>query len=110
MQNLNLPAIELGDSDSLNLGDRISIFGYPGIGGETVTYTSGNVSGFGGEPGVRESRAWIKTDATIAGGNSGGTAGDAAGRGGCTSGRLSGKVFLTQEQVITISKGEWICL
>ncbi|MGI9517567.1 MAG: S1 family peptidase, partial [Pirellulaceae bacterium] len=71
---LNLPAVHLGDSDSLELGDRISIFGYPGIGGETVTYTSGNVSGFTGERSVRDSRAWIKTDATIAGGNSGGTA------------------------------------
>ena len=71
---LDLPAVALGDSDSLELGDRISIFGYPGIGGETVTFTSGNVSGFSKERGVRSNRAWIKTDATIAGGNSGGTA------------------------------------
>ena len=72
--DLNLPSVHLGDSDSSELGDRISIFGYPGIGGETVTFTSGNVSGFTAESGVRGSRAWIKTDATIAGGNSGGTA------------------------------------
>jgi hypothetical protein len=72
--DLALPALPLGDSDSLELGDRISIFGYPGIGGETVTFTSGNVSGFRKEDQVRASRAWIKTDATIAGGNSGGTA------------------------------------
>lgn len=71
---LNLPAVALGDSDALELGDRISIFGYPGIGGETVTFTAGNVSGFSKEKGVRSNRAWIKTDATIAGGNSGGTA------------------------------------
>lgn len=71
---LNLPAVELGDSDALDLGDPIAIFGYPGIGGETVTFTSGNVSGFSHERGVQASRAWIKTDATIAGGNSGGTA------------------------------------
>jgi len=71
---LNLPSVPLGDSDKLDLGDRISIFGYPGIGGETVTFTSGNVSGFSDEDGVRSPRAWIKTDATIAGGNSGGTA------------------------------------
>jgi S1-C subfamily serine protease len=69
---LNLPALPIGDSDKLELGDPISIFGYPGIGGETITFTSGDVSGFTSERGV-EGRAWIKTDATIAGGNSGGT-------------------------------------
>ncbi len=72
-KRLNLPSVALGDSDTLELGDRLSIFGYPGIGGETVTFTSGNVSGFSQERGVNASRAWIKTDATIAGGNSGGT-------------------------------------
>ncbi len=74
IQNLNLPYVEVGNSDAMQLGDRLSIFGYPGIGGETVTYTAGNVSGFTGEQGVKQNRAWIKTDATIAGGNSGGTA------------------------------------
>ena len=77
---LDLPAIPLGDSDALDLGDRVEIYGYPGIGGETVTYTAGNVSEFSSEHGIRERRAWIKTDATIAGGNSGGMALDAAGR------------------------------
>ena len=73
VSNLNLPAVPIGDSDKLDLGDKLSIFGYPGIGGETVTFTSGNVSGFSSEKGVRSNRAWVKTDATIAGGNSGGT-------------------------------------
>ncbi len=73
---LNLPYAILGDSDKLQLGDPIRIFGYPGIGGETVTFTSGSVAGFSHEEGIRERRAWIKTDATIAGGNSGGTAVD----------------------------------
>jgi len=70
--SLNLPALPIGDSDKLELGDPVAIFGYPGIGGETITFTSGDVSGFVSERGV-EGRAWIKTDATIAGGNSGGT-------------------------------------
>jgi hypothetical protein len=78
--DLNLPAVPLGDSDRLELGDTLSIFGYPGIGGETVTFTSGSVSGFSKEPGLRDRRAWIKTDATIAGGNSGGTAIDHGGK------------------------------
>ncbi len=76
VRRLSLPSIPIGDSDKLELGDRISIFGYPGIGGETVTYTSGNVSGFSKEKGVTSPRGWIKSDATIAGGNSGGTAVD----------------------------------
>ncbi len=74
VHDLDLPAVDLGDSDKLQLGEPISILGYPGIGGETVTFTAGNVSGFSREKQVNASRAWIKTDATIAGGNSGGTA------------------------------------
>ena len=70
---LNLPTVPVGDSDDLEIGDGLSIFGYPSIGGETLTLTTGNVSGFNRERGV-EGRAWIKTDATIAGGNSGGMA------------------------------------
>jgi hypothetical protein len=80
VRRLKLPSVTLGDSDELDLGDKISIFGYPGIGGETVTYTSGNVAGFSSEKTVRTPRAWIKTDATIAGGNSGGTAVNKNGR------------------------------
>lgn len=71
---LKLPFIPVGDSDSLELGDTLAILGYPGIGGETVTFTSGSVAGFTKQKGVSARRAWIKTDATIAGGNSGGTA------------------------------------
>ncbi len=74
VRNLKLPYVPVGDSDSLELADTLAIFGYPGIGGETVTFTSGSVSGFSREQGVSDHRAWIKTDATIAGGNSGGTA------------------------------------
>jgi S1-C subfamily serine protease len=71
--SLNLPAVPLGDSDSLELGTPISILGYPGIGGETITLTRGEVAGFVSEPGVK-GHAFIKTSAAIAGGNSGGMA------------------------------------
>jgi hypothetical protein len=74
VSKLKLPAVPVGDSETLELGDTVSIFGYPGIGGETVTFTSGSVAGFSKEPGIKDRRAWIKTDATIAGGNSGGVA------------------------------------
>ena len=77
---LKLPHIPVGDSDDLELGDNLSIFGFPGIGGQTVTFTAGSVAGFNKQKGVRDRRAWVKTDATISGGNSGGTAVDMNGR------------------------------
>jgi S1-C subfamily serine protease len=77
--NLKLPWVPLGDSDELELGDVVSIFGFPGIGGETITFTSGSVSGFMEQRDIVRGRAWVKTDATIAGGNSGGTAVNTAG-------------------------------
>lgn len=80
VRDLNLPCVPIGDSDHLDLGHKLAILGYPGIGGETVTFTSGNVSGFTSEKGVRDTRAWIKTDATISGGNSGGTAVNESGK------------------------------
>lgn len=73
VEKLNLPYLAVGNSDQVELGDALSIFGYPGIGGDTLTYTQGTVAGFTRQEGVN-GRAWIKTDATIAGGNSGGTA------------------------------------
>ncbi len=69
-----LPFLELGDSDTVEVGDHISMIGYPAIGGSTVTVTEGIVSGFASEPAVTDNRAWIKTDATVSGGNSGGAA------------------------------------
>ena len=73
------PFVNLGDSDAVDIGDPVKILGYPGIGGETITFTSGSISGFTSEHSVGD-RAWIKTDATIAGGNSGGLAVNASGQ------------------------------
>ena len=70
---LNLPFVPLGDSDNLKLGESINILGYPGIGGDTITLTRGEVSGFTSEE-AYGNRAYIKTSGTIAGGNSGGLA------------------------------------
>jgi len=75
INSLNFPFVELGDSNLVHVGDHVSIFGYPGIGGDTITFTQGSVSGFTSEEQLGD-RAWIKTDATIAGGNSGGLAAD----------------------------------
>lgn len=72
---LNLPYVELGNSDQVHVGDNMNIFGFPSIGGNTITFTKGTVSGFSSENQIGD-RAWIKTDATISGGNSGGLAAD----------------------------------
>ena len=74
----DLPFLPIGDSDAVGLGDHLRIFGYPSIGGDTIPFTEGSVSGFTSEAGIAD-RAWVKTDATIAGGNSGGTAVNDAG-------------------------------
>jgi S1-C subfamily serine protease len=70
--------LPIGDSSAVAIGDELIIVGYPGIGGETVTLTRGYVSGFTSNP-TLGSHAWIKTDGTIAGGNSGGLAANTAG-------------------------------
>jgi len=71
--DLNLMPAKIADSDMVELGEEISILGYPGVGGETITYTAGRVSGFIDED--NDSIIdWIKTDAVVNHGNSGGTA------------------------------------
>lgn len=72
-------AAPLGDSDTVDLGDDLRILGYPVIGGETITLTTGSVSGFSAQAGLG-TRALMKTDASISAGNSGGMAIDADGR------------------------------
>jgi hypothetical protein len=66
---LALPSVPVGDSDTAQLGDPIDVFGYPLVGGDSLTYTTGVVSGFNFEE-PSESRAWITTDATLSGGAS----------------------------------------
>ncbi len=77
--SLHLPSVPIGNSDQVKFGDRLFVFGYPGIGGDTITYVTGDVSGFDSEDPIG-TRAWIKTDATVAGGNSGGLATNSLGQ------------------------------
>ncbi|MAT98457.1 MAG: hypothetical protein CL608_15035 [Anaerolineaceae bacterium] len=79
ISTLDLPFVEVGDSNTIRLGEEIRILGYPGAGGETITFTRGNVAGFESQNRVGD-RAWIKTDATISPGNSGGLGVNAAGQ------------------------------
>ena len=73
------PEARLGDSNTVNLGDGVRVLGYPVIGGDTITLTTGTVSGFSSEVGLGD-RALIKTDASISSGNSGGMAIDRDGQ------------------------------
>jgi len=74
------PTIPVGSSKDLVPGvTEIFVIGYPGVGGPTINVTRGTVSGFLGKEGGA-GRDWIKTDAAIAHGNSGGTAIDEEGK------------------------------
>jgi pSer/pThr/pTyr-binding forkhead associated (FHA) protein len=77
--DLVFPTIPIGDSDLLRIGDPIAIIGYPGLGGNTPTFTRGTVSGFLADDFIEQERGWIKTDAEVNRGNSGGMAINAKG-------------------------------
>ncbi len=79
VDDIDLPALEVGDSDELEIGDALRILGFPLIGGDTLTTTEGTVSGFLDDPFV-DGATWIKTEASLSGGNSGGAAVDRGGR------------------------------
>jgi len=72
--NTIFPYINIWGSNSSNLkfGDKIEVIGYPGIGGSTITYTSGDFSGFGSKS--DNTQNYIKTTALLEHGNSGGSA------------------------------------
>ncbi|HSF95887.1 MAG TPA: Do family serine endopeptidase, partial [Thermohalobaculum sp.] len=77
----DLPALELRDSDTLEVGELVLAIGNPFGVGQTVT--SGIVSGLArsGAPGARAAKGYfIQTDAPINPGNSGGALIDMGGR------------------------------
>ncbi len=68
---------QIWDDENVELGDELQILGYPGVGGTTITYTRGTVSGFERLLTDDGYYPWlIKTDASINPGNSGGGAFD----------------------------------
>lgn len=72
---IKLPFIELGDSNRIQVGDKVLIAGFPGISGSTFTLSQGIMQGWIGENRqTDEGKNWIKTDAEINPGNSGGGA------------------------------------
>ena len=79
VSNLNLPFVQLGDSNKLMIGDPLHVFGFQGTGGMTLTYSQGSVGGFTGDDLQSSGRQWVKHDAQSGPGNSGGGAYDASG-------------------------------
>jgi hypothetical protein len=78
--NINFPFINIWNSNSnlLKFGDKIEVVGYPGIGGSTITYSSGDFSGFGTD--LDGTRNYIKSTAMLEHGNSGGSAFNSSGQ------------------------------
>jgi S1-C subfamily serine protease len=105
--NLGLTAPPRGDSESLLPGDRLAVIGYPGLGGATVTYTEGVVSGFLDED-LDGEFEWIKTDTEVNPGNSGGLAIDGAGNfigvptAGYSRADVAGKISLVRPATIAL--------
>lgn len=66
------------NSDNLKFGDKIEVVGFPNIGGATITYTSGDFSGFGSN--LDGTQNYIKTTALLEHGNSGGAAYNSTGQ------------------------------
>jgi S1-C subfamily serine protease len=62
------PIVELGDSQSVQLLDDLVIIGFPEKGGSSITMSTGVIEG------KDLLEAWIKTDARLIHGNSGGAA------------------------------------
>lgn len=77
--DLSLPWLEIGDSDALQIGDPVTVIGFPAIGGDTVSADQGDVSGFLDDPKLG-TRGWIKTSAVVHSGNSGGLGANAQGQ------------------------------
>jgi len=73
--DITMRPLPMAEEGAVTIGDELRNIGYPGIGGALITVTEGTVAGFEPDENVDQlgNSGWIKTDATIAGGNSGGT-------------------------------------
>ncbi|MFH0923650.1 MAG: S1C family serine protease [Candidatus Falkowbacteria bacterium] len=78
--NKTYPYINIWDSnsDALQFGDKIEVIGFPSIGGSTITYTSGDFSGFGSS--ADGTQNYIKSTAPLEHGNSGGASYNSSGQ------------------------------
>lgn len=72
---MEFPFLKLTQTDLSNINDAVTAIGYPSIGGDTVTITQGVISG----KADKYNKKWLKTDAVISFGSSGGAAISASG-------------------------------
>lgn len=72
----SFPYLDLNTTDTAAVSNEITVLGYPSIGGDTITITKGIISG----KESKYNKSWIKTDAVVSYGNSGGAAIDASGK------------------------------
>ena len=68
------PHLAIVDHRRMRPDDEVSIWGYPGLVGVSINATRGTIGGFSGEDFVSAGDRWIRTDAQITPGNSGGAA------------------------------------
>ena len=68
IENFTKILVPVTIASSANIGDQITVIGFPAIGGSSVTVTTGEISGFSIYKGIQ----WIKTSISISAGNSGG--------------------------------------
>lgn len=68
IDNFTKILVPVAVASAANIGDPITVIGFPAIGGSSVTVTTGEISGFLIYQGVQ----WIKTSISISAGNSGG--------------------------------------
>jgi len=106
-KNLGLIAVDRGNSEDLLPGDPLAVIGFPSLGGSTVTFTNGVVSGFLDEN-KDQVYEWIKTDAQVNPGNSGGLAIDQKGdfvgvpTAGYSQADVAGKISLIRPGTIAL--------
>jgi len=71
----NFKYLSLATTDSTQVNNQVIVMGYPSIGGGTITITKGIISG----KDEKFNKKWIKTDAVLSFGSSGGAAIDSKG-------------------------------
>jgi S1-C subfamily serine protease len=71
--------VPAGRPNDVKMGQRLWVLGYPDVGGGGLTLSEGEIVGWNGDQGA-DSRDYIKTDASITRGNSGGPVVDDQGR------------------------------
>lgn len=64
----DFPYLEMQRTGSVNINDSVSAIGYPSVGGDTISATGGTISGKQN----KYERKWLKTDAVVSYGSSGG--------------------------------------